>query len=355
MKRVFLFFCLLLALPVIAQTGGEMSVPIAPELTPEVTPAPVIGDAELQVESAFIRALPSLEAEEVASIFENERVEVVGRNADGLWFLVRRPYRNFNLGWITAELLDYDFAPETLPMLDTTTDLLGTSPIDPEAMPIVLVAEANLRAEPDLGGEVLALVPLGAILPVLGRDSEALWLYVNYRGIEGWINSTTYQRPPNVLSLPDLTFDPNTPQLSALIIPMEIQLAQLEELRAYAQASNDVADLLAPFWENVVNGEVMPCNAPDFVQNYLVTHQDVRELPELNRFVPRFNQGIALLNRSIEPLYICGVLMPDVALEARNDAINAAIITADTLDRLDLLEDEIRQINAIEGTSDTQP
>jgi hypothetical protein len=345
--NLFIFLILLLALPAFAQ-NGDMSAPSSPEATPEITQEPLIGEAEVQVESAFIRALPSLNSEEVASVFENERLEVVGRNADGLWFLVRRPYRLYNLGWMAVELLDYDFAPEFLPMLDYSTDLLGTSPINPDAMPVVLVAETNLRAEPDLGGEILAVIPLGAILPATGRDTDALWLYVNYRGIEGWINSSVYQRPEHVLDLPDLTFDPNTPQISSPIIPPEIQLSQLEDLRAYAQASHDVAQQLGPFWENVFTGEVMPCEPPPFVQSYLVSHQDVRELPELNRFVPRFNQGITLLNQAIDPLYTCGVLMPDIVLEARNDAINAEIITADTLVRLDQLEDQIRETNRLD-------
>jgi hypothetical protein len=354
-KRLFVFLVPLLCLPALAQTGSDISAPSSPEVTPEVTQEALVGNAELQVESAFIHGLPELESEEVASVFENDRLEVLGRNVDGLWFLVRRPNRLYNLGWIFAELLDYDFVPELLPMLDSTTGLLGTSPINPDNIPVVLVAESNLRAEPDLNGAILSVIPLGAILPATGRDTDALWIFVNYRGIEGWINSSVFQLPDNIRDLPDLTFDPNLPQLSAPIIPPEIQLSQLQELRAYAQASHDVAKQLGPFWENVASGEVMPCNPPDFVQVYLVNHQDVRELPELNRFVPRFNQGITLLNQAIDPLYTCGVLMPEPVLEARNDAINATIIMADTLIRLDLLEDEIRDINKLDPrTSATQ-
>jgi hypothetical protein len=347
MKKLFLFICLLLSLPVLAQTG-DMSSPATPEVTPESTQEAFVGNAEVQVESAFVRILPSQESEAAASVFENDRLEVIGRNMDGLWFLVRRPNRVFNLGWIAKEMIDYDFAPETLPMMDWTTGMIGTSPVNPDGLPVVLTSESNLRAGPELSAEIVGVAPLGALLPASGRDTEALWLFVNYRGIEGWVNSSNYQRPENVLSLPDLTFDPNTPQLAAQIIPPDIQLGQLEEFRAYVQASDDVAEQLAPFWENVLNGEVMPCNPPEFVLDYLVDHQDVRELPELNRFVPRFNQGVTLLNQSIDPLYICGVLMPDVVQEARNDAINAAIIMGDTLDRLDLLEDEIRDINNLE-------
>src|SRR5689334_9976903 len=103
-KRLFVFLVLLLSLPAFAQNGADMSAPSTPEATPEITPEvteeALVVYAEIQVESANIRALPSLDSEIVAGVFENDRLEVIGRNADGLWFLVRRPHRLYNLGWI---------------------------------------------------------------------------------------------------------------------------------------------------------------------------------------------------------------------------------------------------------------
>jgi hypothetical protein len=356
MKRIIFFMCLLLCLPVFAQSG-DMSAPATPELTAEATAEAVIGNAEVQVESAFVRVLPSREAEVAASVFENDRLEVLGRNIDGLWFFVRRPNRDFNLGWIAVELLDYNFAPETLPMLDWTTGLIGTSPINPANMAVVFTAEANLRAAPLFEADILLLVPLGAVLPVSGRDTEGQWFYVNYRGTEGWVNSVSIRRPANWRDLPDLTFvpEPEVAQIAAPIIPPELQLSQLVAFRDYVQLSYDTANELAPFWEVVAAGEIMPCEPPEFVVNYLVSSEDVRELPELNRFVPRYNQGVTLLNEAIDPLYECGVLMPDVVLEARNDAINAAIIMSSTLNSLNFLEDTIRDSNGLDPRMTSTP
>jgi hypothetical protein len=119
--------------------------------------------------------------------------------------------------------------------------------------------------------------------------------------------------------------------------------------------SYDTANELAPFWEVVAAGEVMPCEPPDFVVSYLVSSEDVRELPELNRLVPRYNQGVTLLNQAIDPLYECGVLMPDVVLEARNDAINAAIIMSNTVHTLNNLEDYIRSTNGLDPRMTSTP
>ena len=262
---------------------------------------------------------------------------------------MRRINRQFTLGWVRADLIDIDFQPETLPMTDFTTGVVGERAIAEEHLAVYITAEANLRIEPFGTADIVAVVPLGAVLPATGRDAAGSWLYVNYRGTEGWLNSSVFRRPANILDLPDVTFvDEDVAQLSALIIPPEIQLGQLETFRNFVLASQDTASRLVPFWENVLTGEVMPCEPPEFVQTYLITASDVQQLPELNRYVPRFNEGVLLLNESIDPLYTCGVLNSQTVSEARNDATNANIIMGATLEQLDLLEDLIRTDNNLE-------
>ena len=345
-----LILCLLLILPVVGQTTMDPSEPEATE-TPE-PPKPldlvIVERGTVEVESAFVRVLPGREFEAAASVFERDVLEIVGRNLDGLWFEVRRPNRQFNLGWISAELVDIDFPPEVLPMTDSETGLVGATPIDEDNIPVYMTAEANLRVEPIRTADIVAVVPLDAVLPATGRDTETAWLYVNYRGNAGWVNISTVRRPPNVQELPDLTFiEEDVGQLNALVIPPEIQLEQLRSFRNFVVSSQVVAAQLVILWENVLAGEVMPCEPPGFVVEYLITAADVRELPELNRHVPRYNEGVILLNEAIEPLYICGVLQVDVVSEARNDAINADIIMRATIQALDSLEALILEINKL--------
>lgn len=350
MKRLVLILMLMMVLPVM---GQDYTATTEPEATEEAH-TPFVGEATVNVESAFVRVLPDQDSEAVASVFEHDILEVVGRNLDGLWFEVRRPNRIFNLGWISAGLLKFDFPPEALPMTDSETGLLGASPIPENNIPVVITAEANLRAGDVLSADIVAVIPLGAVIPAIGRDFDGTWIYVNFRGTEGWLNSSVYRRPPNLMDLPDVTAGSgDAPQLPAIIIPPDIQLDQLERFRAFVQSSVEVSGALVPFWEMVAEGEVMPCEPPDFVQNYLITRDDVRELPELNRYVPRFNEGVQLLNEAIAPLYVCGVLMPDVVIEARNDAINSTIIFNATLDVLDQLEELIREQNNLDPATQT--
>jgi hypothetical protein len=181
------------------------------------------------------------------------------------------------------------------------------------------------------------LIPISTTVPVLGRDRDGSWLLVNYRGTEGWISNVTFRRPDNVGAIPEVVIE-GVPVIAAEIIPPEIQLAQLEAFRVYVVDSRNVSIGLRDFWYEVTAGEVMPCEPPPFVNDYLYTERDVRELPELDRYAPRFNEGVDYLNASIDPLTICGVLKRDVAIAARNAAINASVIFEATLGQLDILE-----------------
>ncbi|GAB5491947.1 MAG: hypothetical protein Phog2KO_21620 [Phototrophicaceae bacterium] len=349
LSLLMLLGLLLVTIPSLGQSAMETP-------NPEVTEVAEIALAEMgtiAVESAFVRALPDRESEAVSSVFERDTLEIIGRNIDGLWFEVRRANRQFSLGWINAELIDIDFRPETLAMTDFTTGLIGETLITEDHLATYVTAEANLRIEPLLSADIVAVVPLGAILPATGRDELGTWIYVNYRGTEGWLNGSVFRRPANILDLPDVTFvEEDVAQLSALVIPPEIQLGQLESFRAFVTASQDTASQLVPFWANVLLGEVMPCEPPEFVQTYLITASDVQQLPELNRHVPRYNEGVILLNESIDPLYTCGVLNVQTVTEARNDAINANIIMGATLQQLTLLEDLIRTSNNLETATE---
>jgi len=66
-------------------------------------------------------------------------------------------------------------------------------------------------------------------------------------------------------------------------------------------------------------------------------------LPELGRYAPQLNDATTYLNTSRGSLLVCGVVRPEDVYAARNSAINAKVIYDATLQRLDVLEDEINQ------------
>jgi hypothetical protein len=300
--------------------------------------------AQVQFDSVYVRVLPAPEAEPVASVFQDNLLDVIGRNLDGTWFEVRRPGRMNNLGWIFAKMVDYDFLPELLPMTDFTTGQTGPTTLSADpGFAAFIIDNVSMRSRPAVRtGERVGVIPHDSVVPILARNQDASWLYVDYLGYEGWISGYNARSSGNtfrVQEAPDL--DP-LEVIAVTIIPPEVQLEQLNQLRDYVTASRDLALGLQGFWAQVYQGQIMPCDQPGFVQAYAYTAQDVQQLPELKRYVPRLETAIEALNGAIEPLTICGLFDPNVVLRAKNDAINAQVIFSANLDVLDNLAKTIR-------------
>ena len=296
----------------------------------------------VQVDSAFTRAAPSLEAERVASVYEDNPLEIVGRNLDGLWFEVRRPGRLTNLGWILNEMVAWDFDVETLPLADLTTGILGPTPLAADPGYAIHVREGVvMRTQPYFMGERVVNLPPGVTVPLLERDPSGEWVRVNYLGYEGWIIGFTTRPPAYLMDVPVAAGLPQLQTVAVEIIPPEVQLAQVQRMREFVTPLRDLADYMANFWFAAGIGEIMPCDAPGFVMEYLYSPADVRQLPELQRFAPRMNQGVQHLNDSFMPLTHCGIIDPETARDAHNDAINARTIFNATLGALENLEENV--------------
>lgn len=342
---------LVVVIGVAAQDDGVDPLPSAtPSPTAEFTAeptaepaAPRLPRAEVDVESAFVRVQPLEDAEPVASVFEDESLEVVGRSLDGFWLEVRRPYRMTNLGWIYYEMLDYDFERTSLPLTELRAGATGTQILtrDP-GYAVEMIENANLRSEPSVANNTIGLIPIFAIVPVIYRNQDGTWLYVNYLGTEGWVSNYNFSARFDVMALTIKPGLPPLPAVNVIIIPPELQLEQVQRLREYITVKRDVAVGLSGFWFTVSRGTTMPCEPPPFILDYLYTVQDVRELPELQRIVPRLGDANTLLNTSIELLTVCGAFNVSVVMTARNSAINAANIYSAAILTLEDVENIIR-------------
>ncbi|MEO8606762.1 MAG: SH3 domain-containing protein [Chloroflexota bacterium] len=290
--------------------------------------------AVVQVDSAFARALPAEEADPVASLFRDEPLEVVSRNLDGSWFEVKRPGRLTNLGWVFNKLIDWDFNPEELPLGDLSTGVTGPTPLlEAPTYGAYLLEGLALHPSPSRFSPVITTIPPLVTIPVLERNQNGTWLHVNYLGYDGWVIGYA-TRTPDVLAIPEATSLPPLETITVIVIPVEIQQEQIDRMRAYIIEKRDIAVVLESFWWDVFRGAVKPCEPPAAVVAYQYGDQDVQELPELGRLVPRVTDGINNINNSIEPLSRCGVLSPDVVGDARDDAINAKVILNAELERL---------------------
>lgn len=298
--------------------------------------------ARVKVDSSFARVAPTEDAEPAASLFRDDRLEVVSRNLDGSWFEVRRPGRLTNLGWVFNKMLEWEFLPETLPLGDIVTGVTGPSRLaEAPAFAGYLLEGPALRDRPSFKGAIITTIPPLITIPILERNQNGTWLHVNYLGYDGWIAGFLIRRLPNLMDIPEAANLPALETIPVVIIPVEIQQAQVDRLRAFTILHRDLAFVLEGFWWDVFRGAVKPCEPPAAVTEYDYADQDVRELPELQRYTPRLATAIDHLNAAIDPLTICGVLSPDLVGDARDDAINARIIFNATLDQLDNLEENI--------------
>lgn len=300
--------------------------------------------ARVDVSSAFARALPALDAEATASVFEDEWLEVISRNLDGTWFEVRRPGRMNNLGWMFGETLEWDFHPELLPLGDLTTGVIGPTPLTyaPDHA-VFLIESPVLRTQPLRNSARVpgVTIPFSVTLPVLARNQDGSWLFVNYLGYQGWVVAFAGRTLPNVLDIPQAINLPPLENVPTVIIPVEIQQAQIERLRTFITERRAYAADLESFWQRVFQGEIMPCNAPLELLNYPYTESDVRELPELQRYAPRLVTAIDYMRTSQGLFLQCGIASLSKIVEARNGAINARIIFDATLEALQTLEEDV--------------
>ena len=299
-------------------------------------------ELSVDAESAVVRALPTREADFVASAFRSDTLEAIGRNLDGTWFFVRRPGRMNTLGWISRTVVDFDFKPESLPLTDFTTGSTGDFSISYDTgFSAFTLAEVNLRVQPLDGVTVITRAPFGVVLPILERDQIGSWFLVNYLGTTGWVNSINLRGIDDFKAVPIAGGLPEIQVASTFIIPLDMQVSEIQEFRDYLLAQNSFAEELANFWHLVLDYEVMPCVPPDFVSNYLYTRDDERAFPELEYLVPRLDAAIIFVNSAIEPVYECGVKRTQIVLDAKNAALNASIIYEATLSSINNIQTTI--------------
>jgi uncharacterized protein YgiM (DUF1202 family) len=293
------------------------------------------------VDSAFVRAQPGLDADATGSVAEGQVLQAVGRNADGLWFEIVVPGSRAQ-GWISSEVVAENFEAWEVP-ITSSYGIEGSEIVTDAPLAVYLLANARLREDPFISAEEIISVPFYVTLPVLGRNQDGSWVYVNYRGYVGWLSESVVRGSGDIMSAP---LNINLPPLVIVveIIPPELQQVQLDRLREYVTGAAGLAQNLADYWWLVTVGEIVPCTPPPFTVEYQIVPRDVQELPELNRLVPRLNEGIDRLNEVVLALQECGVYTREEALNARNNAINANVILNSTLGRIANIQDIIDSV-----------
>lgn len=213
------------------------SLPLAAAPAPPEPAVPVAPNALLG-----LRAEPSLSSSVVANVYQGQRVQAIGRNANSSWILVRIQETG-QQGWISIGYIQLDvpvgnlpvssqsFAPTAVPTatsipataVPATATPTGTTTPAPTATPtatpqpgaptaVIDTGALNVRSGPGVPYEIVAIVYQNNTVTLLGRNADSSWAKIRTAaGVEGWVNVNYIDPNVPISSLPEV----DAPTISA--------------------------------------------------------------------------------------------------------------------------------------------
>lgn len=280
--------------------------------------------ASVAVESAFMRAAPEETAVLAGSVFDGERLTVVGRNADGRWLQVHRPTTPTRTAWIRRDMVTFGGDVTLLPLTEFVTGVTGPEPLSDTGFAALFTGEAQLRAQPDRFAASAGVVPIGTIAPIIERSPNNFWLKVNYLGTTGWVAEFTTSVSADFADIPvapELAEDPAYAPL--VVVDPVLQVAQIDRLLEYLYPNYTAASDVAYYWQQLMRSETRECLPPGDAVAYGFTAADIAELPELRQQTRLLDQAVTDLNQSIEAMRRCGVYIDSEINAAYSNAVAA--------------------------------
>lgn len=200
--------------PAAQPTMDPAMMPMQPTAVP-AAPLPVITTATNRVivntGNLNVRSGPGAGFSILAKVSGGVELGIVGRAPDDVWFLVEG---TFGLGWVNSQFVIFRGDYRTVPILADAyrgggvilpnTGTIGV--MQPTAAPVVMTAipapviatttnrvivntgNLNVRSGPGGGFSVVAVVPGGTELAVVGRASDGVWHLVQGSFGQGWVN-----------------------------------------------------------------------------------------------------------------------------------------------------------------------
>lgn len=147
--------------------------------------------AKINTGALNVRSGPGVGYGKVAVVYQDQTVNLLGRNSDSSW--VKVGLYNGVQGWVNASLVTPSVAISTLSVLVTTSTAH------------VAAGNLNVRSGPGPTYTSVAVAGNGDSLVLIGRNSAATWVKVRLaNGAEGWVNVTLISTTISINSLPVL-------------------------------------------------------------------------------------------------------------------------------------------------------
>lgn len=131
------------------QTPRPSPTPLPPTPTPPVQPVEGQTTSQLNVRSA-----PSAESDLLGTVYMFAKVQIVGKDAGGNWYLIQFPQSPSGTGWITAQFVQVNGAPDVPIIAAATQSATGASAASPPA-----ITEAGPPSGPEAGDASTPILP----------------------------------------------------------------------------------------------------------------------------------------------------------------------------------------------------
>lgn len=147
--------------------------------------------ASVNTGSLNVRTGPGMQYGSIATLPFGFGVNLVARNPVGNWVLIE--LTNGVTGWVNVTYLFTQYPTRSLPVTDEA--------VEPTVTPTASVTGAlnqNVRVGPSTDNAVIAAIPLGTRVVLLGRNYNSTWAQVQLpNGTTGWVeaSSSIWSRP----------------------------------------------------------------------------------------------------------------------------------------------------------------
>jgi uncharacterized protein YraI len=181
--------------------------PTATIATPSITPTvnPVEGTVLTQIN---VRAAPDKNSVSLGLIKASEKVQIIGQNEAGDWWLILYDASPSGLGWVNAQYIQTKSKPE-VPVVSGDTSTPRDTPL-PSPTPLAglsakTLQKVNVRSGPGTGYNTLSTIDPGVDLSLTGKNETGTWLQIfkaGGPGDRGWVSSAYVQVEGDTTLLP---------------------------------------------------------------------------------------------------------------------------------------------------------
>lgn len=163
-------------------TAPAKATPTSLPPTPIPTSAPVEGTTTTQIN---VRSEPSTAGDSLDTVAPFSKVQIIGKDPFGAWYLIVQANAPAEKGWINAKYVQIEQSAEIMVVEVESVSGSGVSGL--------VIQPINVRSGPGTNYETLGKLNPDDVVPVTGRDVTGAWFEVEFKDNTGWVSAEFMQ------------------------------------------------------------------------------------------------------------------------------------------------------------------